>query len=416
MVEVEAEEDIYDSELVGTYLYAIDEVFGDGYFMVFDLSNANAPVLLHEEEFEDFGAGDMLVDNDHLYVAGGEGLRIYDIGTDPASPSLLVEHTSVFTVDDGEEEEWEINDYIYKQGDILYANSGLWSFMSIDFSDIYNPEFLDGFTFNWFSVDKFLVTSENIGWMDDGNDLRRIDISDPSNLGVARSDDEDNYIELDGELYDFVHHNDTLYTTSWTSGPQYVAVYKLSERRLIDQIDIEDSLSMGFSSSIDFHPESRRLVVRGVSDFLEISVAKDGSLTPIKMYDGEGRLNFHGDLLITEGGFGSEGFIFRVSADQTNSTSINEPTTIPSQISLHQNYPNPFNPSTNIKFKLPETDQVVLKVYNMLGKEVRTLVNDQMAAGSYSINFRAAGLPSGNYIYRLKVGEKQFTKKMVLIK
>lgn len=85
--------------------------------------------------------------------------------------------------------------------------------------------------------------------------------------------------------------------------------------------------------------------------------------------------------------------------------------------SLQQNYPNPFNPSTRIKFSLPEASFVTLKVFNILGQEVTTLVNEQMTPGVYEFNFDANGLSSGVYIYRLDVADK-FTemKKMVLLK
>ncbi len=96
---------------------------------------------------------------------------------------------------------------------------------------------------------------------------------------------------------------------------------------------------------------------------------------------------------------------------------------IPSGFSLSQNYPNPFNPSTNIKFSIPAdsrlqgNDNVVLKVYDMLGKEIATLVNDRLQAGTYEVQFDADNrLPSGTYIYRLNAGSYSESKKMVLVK
>lgn len=83
---------------------------------------------------------------------------------------------------------------------------------------------------------------------------------------------------------------------------------------------------------------------------------------------------------------------------------------------LDQNYPNPFNPSTNISFNLPEATEVSLKVYNMLGQEVASLVDGRMNAGFKQVLFDASLLSSGNYIYRLKAGSNVITKKMILIK
>ncbi len=88
----------------------------------------------------------------------------------------------------------------------------------------------------------------------------------------------------------------------------------------------------------------------------------------------------------------------------------------PTEFALFQNYPNPFNPSTVIRFEIPEATFVNLKIYNAVGEEVATLINEQMESGVYLWNFNAANLPSGIYIYRLNAGDKLFTKKMMLIK
>ena len=85
----------------------------------------------------------------------------------------------------------------------------------------------------------------------------------------------------------------------------------------------------------------------------------------------------------------------------------------PVEFNLSQNYPNPFNPATMIKYSLPEASRVSLKVYNVIGKEVETLVNDEKPAGTYEVNFDAAQLPSGIYFYQLKTGNFVETKKMV---
>ncbi len=89
---------------------------------------------------------------------------------------------------------------------------------------------------------------------------------------------------------------------------------------------------------------------------------------------------------------------------------------LPTEYSISQNYPNPFNPSTRIDFSIPKISKVVLKVYNMLGQEVTTLVNEELSAGNYKYDFNAINLASGIYIYRLQAGDYSFTKKMTLLK
>lgn len=94
---------------------------------------------------------------------------------------------------------------------------------------------------------------------------------------------------------------------------------------------------------------------------------------------------------------------------------------IPAEFFLDQNYPNPFNPVTKIKYRIPETGTrlalyVKLKIFDLLGKELATLVNEQKSAGTYETEFYAKDLPSGIYFYQLKAGEYLETKKMVLIR
>ncbi|HOM66387.1 MAG TPA: T9SS type A sorting domain-containing protein, partial [Ignavibacteriales bacterium] len=88
----------------------------------------------------------------------------------------------------------------------------------------------------------------------------------------------------------------------------------------------------------------------------------------------------------------------------------------PASYVLEQNYPNPFNPTTNIKFALTNAGFTTLKVYDMLGREVATLVNENLAAGTYNVNFDAANLTTGIYVYELRSGSVKLSKKMMLVK
>ncbi|MFZ1082004.1 MAG: T9SS type A sorting domain-containing protein [Candidatus Kryptoniota bacterium] len=89
---------------------------------------------------------------------------------------------------------------------------------------------------------------------------------------------------------------------------------------------------------------------------------------------------------------------------------------IPDSYELLQNYPNPFNPSTIISYQLPVNGTVTLKVYDVLGREVKTLVNERQNAGSHSATFNGSNLPSGVYLYRLQAGNFGKTKKLVILK
>ena len=94
----------------------------------------------------------------------------------------------------------------------------------------------------------------------------------------------------------------------------------------------------------------------------------------------------------------------------------NQNSGVPNVYLLSQNYPNPFNPSTVIKFSIPKTSMVNLTVYDVLGREVMTLVNDVMQPGEYNALFDASALSSGVYFYTINAGDFADTKKMLLVK
>ena len=89
---------------------------------------------------------------------------------------------------------------------------------------------------------------------------------------------------------------------------------------------------------------------------------------------------------------------------------------VPAAFALLQNYPNPFNPTTVISYQIASAGKVSLKVYDLLGREVATLVNELKSAGSYTATFNAINLASGVYFYRLQAGSFTQTKRLVLLK
>jgi hypothetical protein len=106
----------------------------------------------------------------------------------------------------------------------------------------------------------------------------------------------------------------------------------------------------------------------------------------------------------------------RVVVERVDDTSDELDMNLPSEFTLAQNYPNPFNPSTQINFSLPESGQVNLKVFNMLGQTVQVLVDELRSAGSHSVTFNASTLSSGVYVYQLEFDGKVLSNRMVLMK
>jgi hypothetical protein len=110
-----------------------------------------------------------------------------------------------------------------------------------------------------------------------------------------------------------------------------------------------------------------------------------------------------------------------VHFEYDNFVGIKKTGTLIKSFKLFQNYPNPFNPSTNIKFQIPESKFVTLKIYDLLGREISTLVNEKLSAGEYEVPFNAENtgginLASGVYFYRLTMDDYVSVKRMILLK
>jgi photosystem II stability/assembly factor-like uncharacterized protein len=113
---------------------------------------------------------------------------------------------------------------------------------------------------------------------------------------------------------------------------------------------------------------------------------------------------------------GEGNFTLAVADDSTLLTPVEtEDSSLP-KYELSQNYPNPFNPSTKINYSVPQYETVTIKVYDLLGKEIATLLNEEKNAGMYQVEFKGEGITSGIYFYKLTVGNYSETKKLVLLK
>lgn len=148
------------------------------------------------------------------------------------------------------------------------------------------------------------------------------------------------------------------------------------------------------------------------------SLAKFRGMNP----NGDWILKIYDCILLSDGLCGDTGVLrawcIQIVTQQSSCliSGINLTGEIPDEFSLHQNYPNPFNPVTKISFDLPKNNQTRLTVYDALGREVELLLNKNLKAGSYEVEWNAERYSSGIYFYELKSGEFTDKKKMVLIK
>jgi hypothetical protein len=131
---------------------------------------------------------------------------------------------------------------------------------------------------------------------------------------------------------------------------------------------------------------------------------------------GTGTVNFYAAAFqgTTSSGNGQSSRVTISAAEIT--TSVVNQALLPNEFTLGQNYPNPFNPNTRIGFRVSGSGFVSLKVYDVLGREVRTLVNEELKADSYETTFNATGLSSGVYFYHLRAGEFTQTKRVILLR
>lgn len=111
-----------------------------------------------------------------------------------------------------------------------------------------------------------------------------------------------------------------------------------------------------------------------------------------------------------------QGFWHAVAPSIISGVEISKTPGMPSDYELFQNFPNPFNPTTTIKFSVPSRSHVALKVFSMTGSLVKTLIDENYAAGEYSVVFSANEFPTGSYLYTLEAGGHLMTKRMILIK
>ncbi len=208
-----------------------------------------------------------------------------------------------------------------------------------------------------------------------------------------------------------VFDQSTFWTTEWSGSN----IYKTTNYG--DNFSVHHSNSFSGWGSDICHEDPTLMITGSWSNRATLSINSGDTWTDISS-----GLNGHGGgIMIPDRGYilahqGSN--IYKLNVVYTFIVGVNENTisSIPKNFELSQNYPNPFNPSTKIVYSLPKSGNVILKVYNELGKEVNTLVNSFRNAGTYEINFNASELTSGIYFYRLESNGIVDTKKMLLVK
>jgi photosystem II stability/assembly factor-like uncharacterized protein len=211
-------------------------------------------------------------------------------------------------------------------------------------------------------------------------------------------------------LCNTVFDRSIMYATNWSGG----AIYKTTDYG-DNWFLLRTNPASGWAA--DICREDPTFVLTGSyggSTFLSLDAGANFSTILIGGGSGAGQLAIERGYVLD---MRSQG-LFKLNANYSVITSIRENviTGVPSKFTLYQNYPNPFNPSTTIKFDLPVSGFVKLRIYNILGREISTLVNEIRNAGTYEINYNASALSTGIYFYKLEFDGKSEVRKFTLIK
>ena len=370
---------------------------------------------------------------EYAYITNNNKLEIIDV-SDPELPNLVsqAELTSSFNSEDivG------IEDYVF-----LANYNTVYTF---DVSDPMNPDSVNAFVVESIINDIHVV--QNNLYLIASYDFYILDISDPSNitelgkislpeasLGLTRFHIEENYAYLgswsDG-LYIIDISNSTnpvLYgrfletsyicvtqgNFAYVSNSKYLYILDISDKVIPEIIDRRQNIQVPHDIIVDdnyiYAAADRSIIIYSKEDL--------GYITSYPIQDISERVQIDADFIYLSSN--SEGLNI---LQFDNTTNIKISSEYSNALSMDQNYPNPFNPSTTIKYTIPRTNMTIselkvqLKVFDISGKEVLTLVNKKQSPGNYEVKFSPDKISSGVYLYRLSVGKNILSKKMLFVK
>ncbi|HAC14670.1 MAG TPA: hypothetical protein DCE78_01815 [Bacteroidetes bacterium] len=220
--------------------------------------------------------------------------------------------------------------------------------------------------------------------------------SNNSNFSATLTDSEHIFDRVFILTSDFPVPTSGLEENSRKVSPAFGFIYEM------DDIDAEIDLEIRYSELNLDHPDNE----------LTVKIFRwDSNVTQWKQMGGQVDTTHN----VVSVGVAEPG-IYAAFTSTTTTNIDRNPVEMPSQFRLHQNYPNPFNPTTTIPFDVAEPTHVKLVVYDLLGREVITLVNEQKSTGSYTVAFNSGRLSSGVYIYRIEMGRFSDTRRMMLVK
>ena len=277
--------------------------------------------------------------------------------------------------------------------------------LSVNLTDVYIdpylPEFIQvvGENLSLYQTFSGGVAWQKIDLTKPGGSLLKIKDSLPTINRIFHIDGTNAYLVGDSGVL--------IKTTNNFSSIEYIDLQTAENLNDIYFISPDSGVVVGDNGTIRFSTDGGN----GWSEDPDITAQLNGvNLRRISVY------NYNIGTIIADSGLS-----ITVARDSSYFTAVEDEPEIVLSYSLSQNYPNPFNPTTKIKYSIPSVEteyipSVQLKIYDLLGKEVTTLVNEKKQPGNYEVEFNASSLPSGVYFYKLSAGNFTETKKLVLLK
>jgi len=405
-------------------MYVADSYNG---LVIMDILDINNPIYKYHIPSA-YNTGYLVAENNFVYISD-MGLRVIDV-SDPSNPNRVGTFQTIYGTDqiykndnliflvDSNIEGLRIIDVEYPNYPIelsqisspinIYSIGVYQNYLylaqwdSISIWDITGPHYpihintmpLSDFCWEFIIKDSLLITSIGAGELEIYN-LTNPEI--PSLLSVYQTEYEAQYL---------------------TSQGNYIIGGTYAGFEIIDITNTSQPYQVSFCST----PYMYDLAV--INNYVYIALAESG----VKVYDINNIFNPQ-----EVGYYDTKGIAWSVDcwddkifvADSrygmpiirnTLITNVDKQQTLPSEFQLSQNYPNPFNPSTNIIYSIPQSSNVELKIYDILGNEIESLVNEEKSAGIYDVTWYAENLPSGVYFYQLRAGDFAETKKMLFLK
>lgn len=358
----------FDVKAWGHFVYTVTGDGGVGLGKIIDIADPTDPQIVGSFD----SSHNIFITEDGYMILEGPNLRVLDLNSDPTKPNLL------WTGANGGHDASVINNVLYD----FHGGAGTFIF---DFTDPVNPTLLG-------AINDPELTFHHSGWTsEDGNflficdegsqhpapDIFVYDISDPANpQRVGEFGDPDAIVH---NLFVIGNYAVTSY---YTAGFRVFDVSDPVNPVLVDEFDTSLSSGATFDGAWGVYPFAP-------SGLIYISDIQNGL------------------------------YLFELQDIINSVTDSDGPQ--PQSFALFENYPNPFNPETRISYQLQDRAQIRLNIYNALGQKIRSLVNEEKAAGLYQItwdgrNESGTQVPSGAYFYSLKTGDFSATKHMLLLK